>query len=177
VLPLCVQDLGRSATGLGLTHLCSRRVLALASYFRRPRVGLAPLHLAMPSRKRRVLLARLLVEHGADTITQDNRKCTPLHLAAGNEIVDRAHLIEHGADPATRESCRSNPLHLAAKNGSTSLARLIEHGADGITQDNHGLTPCIWRWRMEVWVSHASSLSMVPTWQPRKKACRLAFGL
>jgi len=81
-------------------------------------------------------------QHGADTTTQDNPRCTPLHSAVGNGNVDLTRLfIEHCADTATRDSCRSNPLHSAAKNGGMSLAHLIEHGADATTQENHGLTP------------------------------------
>src|SRR6267142_1800548 len=99
-----------------------------------------PLHMALRSGD--VDLARLLVEHGADTTARDNDGLTPLHLAVqkGSVVLARL-LVEHGADVTAQDNHRSTLLHLAVQKGSVDLAGLlVGHGADVKAQDNYGTT-------------------------------------
>lgn len=93
--------------------------------------------------RRRVLLARLLVEHGPHTTTQDNHGLTPLHLAVENGSMDLARvLVEHGADVAAQKKGVSPQFHLACSLKGVGIPRLlVEHGANAATWGNHGSIP------------------------------------
>ena len=95
--------------------------------------GSTPLHLA--SREGHGGVARLLLEHGADTTAQDRLGSTPLHLALqwGHEDVVRL-LLEHGADITAQDDDGSTPLRLALQGGHIDVVRLLlEHSADSTT--------------------------------------------
>ena len=100
-----------------------------------------PLHLA--SREGHVDVARLLIEHGADSAAQSKDGTTPLHRASERGHVDLVQLfIEDGADPAAQRRDGTTPLHKASFRGHVDLAQLlIEHGADVAAQNKHGTTP------------------------------------
>jgi ankyrin repeat protein len=97
-------------------------------------------------------IARILVEHGAETTTRSDDGQTPLHVAAsyGNLEISRI-LVEHGADVTARDLKGRTPLHGAA---SVQVARfLVEHGADAMAQESNGWTAAdaaAWAGRMEV---------------------------
>ena len=88
----------------------------------------------------RVDVARLLIEHGADTTAQSKDGTTPLHRASKRGHVDVARLlIEHGADATAQSNDGTTPLHHASKLDVAWL--LVDHGADATAQSNDGTTP------------------------------------
>ncbi|KAH9014388.1 ankyrin repeat-containing domain protein [Lactarius pseudohatsudake] len=102
---------------------------------------------------------RLLINHGADVMAQDENHSTPLHLAAfsGSTAIVRL-LIEHGANITAQDRVHRTPLHMASSWDDTSGDRplpddenynvkadtvrlLIDHGADVAAQDDTYSTP------------------------------------
>jgi hypothetical protein len=55
-----------------------------------------------------VEVGRILIEHGADTATQDNREMTLLNVDSRNGH-RKLHAYEHGADVAARNQGRRAP--------------------------------------------------------------------
>src|SRR4051812_5816990 len=91
----------------------------------------------------RVEIIDLLVSLGADVNAQNQRKVTPLHMAAryGLPLVAAA-LLRHGADVNARDVNHETPLYRAANLGYPSVARvLLHHGADPHLPDRRGQTP------------------------------------
>jgi uncharacterized protein len=94
--------------------------------------GFTPLHLAAffgyPD------IARLLVEHGADTqaVARNPMQVMPLHSAAAARQLEIAKLlVDRGADVNASQERGFTPLHEAAQNGDVELTRLLlERGAD-----------------------------------------------
>lgn len=94
--------------------------------------GFTPLHLAAffghPD------IARLLVEHGADTqaVARNPMRVMPLHSAAAARQFEIAKLlVDRGADVNASQERGFTPLHEAAQNGDVALTRLLlERGAD-----------------------------------------------
>jgi uncharacterized protein len=94
--------------------------------------GFTPLHLAAffghPD------VARLLVEHGADTraVARNPMRVMPLHSAAAARQFEIAKLlVDRGADVNASQELGFTPLHEAAQNGDVALTRLLlERGAD-----------------------------------------------
>ena len=94
--------------------------------------GFTPLHLAAffgyPD------IARLLVEHGADTpaVARNLMRVMPLHSAAAARQFEIAKLlVDRGADVNASQERGFTPLHEAAQNGDVALTRLLlERGAD-----------------------------------------------
>jgi len=103
-----------------------------------------PLHVV--STYGHVEVGRILIEHGADTTAQDNRKMTPLHVASRNGHLEVARLlVEHGADVTARNQEAWTPLFWASREGYLDVVRfLIEHGADATARDNIGRTALHW---------------------------------
>ena len=100
-----------------------------------------PLHLT--TRAGHIVLARLLIEYGADVAAQSKDGSTPLHLASECGHVDLTRLfIEHGADVAAQSKDGTTPLHRAIGQGHADLIQLlIEHGAYVGSRSKDGTTP------------------------------------
>jgi len=91
-------------------------------------------------------VARVLLEHGADTKIWDRDGWCPLQLAAGYGHVEVIRvLLEHGADVNAREKTNSTALHSASACGHAAAARvLLEHGADPNANEKADETPLHW---------------------------------
>lgn len=104
--------------------------------------GNAPLHRAI--RNSRQVLAKLLIDFGADLNACSSDGSPPLHLALNNgqEFILK-HLVEHGADLNAGNSDGETLLHLAAKRGLVEVAEmLVNHEDVNInTTDSSGFTP------------------------------------
>lgn len=77
-------------------------------------------------------IVRLLIKHGADVVSQDRTRSTPLHMAATSGSAETVRLcIEHGADVNAKDETHLTPLHLASSLVSaTSASLLIQRRAD-----------------------------------------------
>ena len=85
------------------------------------------------------MVARALVEAGADVSAKETDGWTPLHLSAqkGHLEVARA-LIEAGADVNAKKNDGWTPLHWSAQKGHLEVARaLIKAGSnfDGLSSE------------------------------------------
>jgi hypothetical protein len=91
----------------------------------------------------RIQLVDLLVASGADVNARNQRKVTPLHMAARYELArTAAALLRHGADANARDVNQETPLYRAANLGHLDMANvLLEHGADPNLPDRLGQTP------------------------------------
>jgi ankyrin repeat protein len=92
---------------------------------------------------RRLAVARLLVEHGADPSARNRRGETLLHSAAsrGNPAEVDLLLSLH-ADPDAADSAGFTPLHRAVEEGRLEVARrLLVAGADAGRAASDGSTP------------------------------------
>jgi ankyrin repeat protein len=91
----------------------------------------------------RVELVDLLLAYGADVNARNQRKVTPLHMAARYGLARVAEaLIRHGADLNARDTNRETPLYRAANLGHAGVvAVLLRAGADPTLADRRGQTP------------------------------------
>ena len=72
------------------------------------------------------LVARVLVDHGADVNARDEDSLTLLHLAVIDGRVDLIPLlIEHGADAGAKDKGGLSPLDMAVDDGQIDLARVL----------------------------------------------------
>ena len=103
-----------------------------------------PLHVAL--RRGHLEVARVLLEHGADTEARNSGDLTPLLWASKKGYAEVARdLLEHGADTEARDSDNHTPLLWASKKGYAEVARdLLEHGADTEARDGDNHTPLLW---------------------------------
>jgi ankyrin repeat protein len=88
-----------------------------------------PIHAAVANRNEQIgfMLAKLLVDHGAEVNVKQHGGWTPLHEAAAhgqNEIVKL--LLQHGANPHTASDDGKTPLDMARENGHKSTIQLLE---------------------------------------------------
>jgi ankyrin repeat protein len=85
----------------------------------------------------------MLLEKGADFITQNNNNWILLHTASSGGHTDIVKiLLEKGADFTTQDNDGWTPLLAASSEGHTEVVKiLLEEGADFTTQDNNGWTP------------------------------------
>ena len=111
--------------------------------------NVTPLHLA--SKRGHGKVARMLIEHGADTTAQNKDGETPLHLSLlwGQVEVARM-LIEHSTDVMAQNTDGETPLYLALfqslhlalfRAQVTSPRMRFVCGADVAAQDKDGETP------------------------------------
>jgi len=100
-----------------------------------------PLHVA--SRRRRVDVVQLLLEHGADVDARDDDERSPLHLASDGGHVEVVRvLLEHRADTEIRDKYDCSPLERASAEGFVGVVLvLLRHGANANAQSNEKLTP------------------------------------
>ena len=107
-----------------------------------------PLHLA--ARRGWFKLARILLEHGADTKVVENYDGkTTLHILSeirinneGDVLNFALMLLKYGAPMNARDKGNQTPLHLAVRRNRPKLAAfLLEHGADPNAEDKDGKTP------------------------------------
>jgi ankyrin repeat protein len=100
--------------------------------------GTTPLFWAI----RDLACTRLLVEAGPNVNASDDRKCTPLFLAAdeGDERVAE-YLLRHDADPDAKQDEGYTPLIVAAEYGNIGTVRvLLSHGAEVAARSDDGQT-------------------------------------
>ena len=84
-----------------------------------------------------------LIAQGVNTRARNDQGDTPLHLAAGRDLVEVVTaLIQSDARLEVTNADMRTPLHIAASRGlNRMVAKLMEAGADGIAKDNDGDTP------------------------------------
>jgi ankyrin repeat protein len=89
------------------------------------------------------VLAKMLIDRGADVSAADKDGSTPLHWALFNRNTDVAKLlIDRGADVSAADKDGWTPLHRAIYARNTEVAKLlIDRGADISAADINGLTP------------------------------------
>jgi len=103
------------------------------------------------------LLARFLVEHGADVAAQDKQRFTPLLSLSSTGNVNFPSFLNLSDNVAARDadfdSLLFEPLESAPH---VDLAKfLVENGADVVAPDDHGSTHRIWHQRI-VTMAHAT---------------------
>lgn len=95
------------------------------------------------------LIARLLLQSGADVNARDVVGNTPLHAAAqaGHNRVVKL-LLAHGADLEATSRSGMTPLHRAASKGKELTCNLLmRRGANTQAEDSEGRTPADWATR------------------------------
>jgi ankyrin repeat protein len=75
---------------------------------------------------------RILITHGADLNSRNNRGQTPLHDAVLNgEPTSAELLLQRGADANSQDDAGRTPLHLAVLKGGLSCAEILsQYGAN-----------------------------------------------
>lgn len=110
-----------------------------------PKIGQSRLHTACSHGW--TVLARWLLEHGADPDVADLNGMRPLHLAAGNGRVELVKLLMGAqADAALCDRLGRNPLHAAIRSRHWAAARLVMMSVlppDINQADGGGRTPLI----------------------------------
>ena len=88
-------------------------------------------------------VARVLLEHGADTDTRDTNDYSPLDWSSeGGHVEVVRVLLENHADVNFLDGDKLTALHLASSSGQVAVARLLlENGADANAKTTDGLTP------------------------------------
>jgi ankyrin repeat protein len=105
--------------------------------------------LGVASREGHSDVARVLLEHGADTELRDGYDWSPLDRVSqkGHEGVAGV-LLEHGADVRALDRYGNTALHVASgihSSGHPVVARLLlEHGADANAKNRYNRTPLHW---------------------------------
>lgn len=83
-----------------------------------------PLHIALSAKQN--MLAKMLMEAGADVNTKQAKGISPLHIAAGQGNIEMIILLlEAGADVKARVSDGKTPGDLAAEKGFIDIARIL----------------------------------------------------
>lgn len=84
------------------------------------------------SREGHRIVARLLIENGADVNSVNGYLRTPMFYAAEHGRRNIINLLaEHGADPNKHDWCRTTPIHVAISRGHrSSVEALLANGAD-----------------------------------------------
>ena len=102
--------------------------------------------LSMASRRGHSKVARVLLEHGADTNIRNKTHCSPLDLASENGHVEVVRvLLENNANVNFCDQDKWTALHLASISGEVAVARvLLKNGADANAKQIDGQTPLYW---------------------------------
>jgi ankyrin repeat protein len=113
---------------------------------RRDKDNETPFHLAI--RRNRFKLAWAFLEHGADTIAENSKGESPLHILSQSQFHDSdihnlaLSLLKNGAEVNRLDEHNQTPLHLAIQRNKFQLAGiLLEHGADANAENNERKTP------------------------------------
>ncbi|XP_013929825.1 PREDICTED: B-cell lymphoma 3 protein [Thamnophis sirtalis] len=104
-------------------------------------IGFTPLHLAVASSSRDIVLA--LLDHGADVDAVDIKSGrSPLLHAVENNHLDMVELLlEHGANVNAQSYGGNTALHTASGRGLLDMLRLlVRNGADGSLKNYHNDT-------------------------------------
>ncbi|XP_068913159.1 uncharacterized protein [Tenebrio molitor] len=97
-------------------------------------------HTIMEERKK---VITTLIECGLDVNQQCNRKTTPLHFAANDDVIAKL-LLDLGANINAIDKDAQNALHIALQNSkvnTTIVNLLIDKGIDVDVRDKYGITP------------------------------------
>jgi len=99
--------------------------------------------LSVASRRGHSEVARVLLEHGADTETRDNATYSPLLWSSQKGHVEVLRvLLEHHADVNFLDQYNWTALHLASNFGHVAVAQvLLGNGADANARTMDNLTP------------------------------------
>ena len=103
--------------------------------------GNTPLHRAADLGH--LIVARFLVENGADVNAKNGAGETPLHIAAlhGHKAIIEL-LLGYKANVQLADSTGSTPLHASAQKGFRNIVEiLLAHGADVNAKNRYGSTP------------------------------------
>ena len=124
-------------------------------------------------------VARLLLEHGADTVAESTAEygtgrlgSMPLHYAALHSHVDiLLLLLQNGADVSALDNIAYTPLHYAAVIGRKDVVwLLLEHGAEIDTLGADKRTPEV----VATQASHLQVAQMIKAEPARREAVRRA---
>jgi ankyrin repeat protein len=90
-----------------------------------------------------LVVARFLIENGADANAQNRSGWTPLHDAVNGGHKALVELcLSHSASVQTPDSNGNTPLHIAARRGFRSIVEvLLAHAADANAKTKSGSTP------------------------------------
>jgi len=96
----------------------------------RNRMSVCPLHSAVAARRLRI--ARLLIEHGADVNAAQSDEFTPLMGAAQNGQMEMIELLlAHGARADVARANGQTPVDLAREGGHAAAAELLKRHTGG----------------------------------------------
>jgi len=144
---LVTPALAKSALGEGATRESPR-----AHFYESIRhyvyAGDTALHVAAAAH--RDVIARALIDAGADVHARNRRKQTPLHYAVdgatgrepAKQVATIKVLLSAGADPNAIDRGNVTPLHRAVRNRCADAVRaLLDGGADARRKNGSGSTP------------------------------------
>ncbi|CAH1381365.1 unnamed protein product, partial [Tenebrio molitor] len=97
-------------------------------------------HTIMEERKK---VITTLIECGLDVDQQSNKKRTPLHFAANDDVIAKL-LLDLGANINATDKDAQNALHIAFQNSKVNtrtVKLLIDRGIDVNGRDSYGRTP------------------------------------
>ncbi|KAJ7303983.1 hypothetical protein JRQ81_011499 [Phrynocephalus forsythii] len=148
-LPMVLDRNGQTALHLACEHStlhCLQELLdgcpSLLDLEARNFEGLTPLHVAVGTCSREVVLT--LLEHGADVDAVDIKsgRSPLLHAVENNNLTMVELLLQHGANVNAQSYGGNTALHAASGRGLLDMLRLlVRNGADGSLKNYHNDTP------------------------------------
>jgi ankyrin repeat protein len=104
--------------------------------------GMTPLIGVLSSSMRPGLIAKILIEHGADVNAHNPQGLTALHMATNGRFTCVKSLLEHGANPNDTTQGGATPLYLACCEGCLPIVDiLLRYNANKNIACNDGSTP------------------------------------